>query len=166
MPLMAREGIWTPPHFWALALNRASEYSRASVPMLPVVAGKAATTQQILTYSMLLVPTSLLPWALGFAGAIYGAAALAYGAIFIALALRLRRSRGTNRRVAQHLFVFSIFYLFSLFAVLLISSSGDRWSPISSAHCVPAAAGSLDAKCLLHATTTARSSEGIRADEG
>jgi protoheme IX farnesyltransferase len=64
--------LWTPPHFWALAINRSDEYARAGVPMLPVVAGRAATTQQILIYSFLLVPISLLPWILGFAGPIYG----------------------------------------------------------------------------------------------
>src|SRR5262249_22743784 len=61
--------LWTPPHFWALSLNRADEYARAGVPMLPVVAGRAKTTRQILIYSSLLFPVSLLPWALGFAGA-------------------------------------------------------------------------------------------------
>ena len=85
--------LWTPPHFWALSLNRADEYRRAGVPMLPVVAGRAATTLQILIYSVLLVPTSLLPWALGYAGALYGVVALASGAVFLALALQLRRSQ-------------------------------------------------------------------------
>ena len=64
--------LWTPPHFWALSLNRADEYARAGVPMLPVVAGRAATTRQILIYSVALAPISMLPWVLGFAGAIYG----------------------------------------------------------------------------------------------
>jgi protoheme IX farnesyltransferase len=59
--------LWTPPHFWALSLNRADEFARAGVPMLPIVAGRAATTHQILIYSALLVPISLLPWVLGFA---------------------------------------------------------------------------------------------------
>ena len=79
--------LWTPPHFWALSLNRTDEYARAGVPMLPVVAGRAATTRQILIYCIVLFPISLLPWALGFAGSIYGAAAAVCGAIFIALAL-------------------------------------------------------------------------------
>src|SRR4029077_18867193 len=61
--------LWTPPHFWALSLNRADEYGRAGVPMLPVVAGRAATTRQIVIYSVLLLPVSLLPWGLGFADA-------------------------------------------------------------------------------------------------
>src|SRR5262249_2426309 len=95
--------LWTPPHFWALSLNRAEEYARAGVPMLPVVAGRAATTRQILIYSILLFPVSLLPWALGFAGAIYGASVAVCGAIFIALALQLARSKAFYRRPAHRL---------------------------------------------------------------
>ena len=97
--------------------------------MLPVVAGRAATTRQILIYSVLLVPASLLPWVLGFAGTIYGATAAVCGAIFIALACRLSRSRGTDRRAAHRLFVFSISYLFVLFAALL---AGQRRSMAAS----------------------------------
>jgi heme o synthase len=125
--------LWTPPHFWALSLNRADEYRRAGVPMLPVVAGRAATTLQILIYSVLLVPTSLLPWALGYAGALYGVVALASGAVFLALALQLRRSQQSDRQAAQRLFLFSISYLFLLFAALLSSSIGDRSSWKASA---------------------------------
>src|SRR5712675_1378316 len=77
--------LWTPPHFWALSLNRSDEYARAGVPMLPVIAGRAATTRQILIYSVLLVPISVLPWALGFAGTIYAATAIVSGAILVAL---------------------------------------------------------------------------------
>src|SRR5882724_6623278 len=68
--------LWTPPHFWSLSLNRVDEYARAGVPMLPVVAGRAATTRQILIYSALLVQSSVLPWALGFAGTVYGVTVL------------------------------------------------------------------------------------------
>jgi protoheme IX farnesyltransferase len=118
--------LWTPPHFWALSLNRAEEYARAGVPMLPVVTGTAKTTQQILIYSVLLVPTSMLPWALGFAGTIYGATAAISGAMFIALALRLVRSSEADRRPAHRLFAFSIVYLFALFAALLINSSSHQ----------------------------------------
>src|SRR6266436_5521243 len=118
--------MWTPPHFWALSLNRRDEYARAGVPMLPVVAGRAATKRQILLYSLLLVPASLLPCVLGFAGAFYGAIAAISGALFIALALRLSRSRRGDAPVAQHLFVFSIAYLFLLFAALLASHGGGR----------------------------------------
>ena len=120
--------LWTPPHFWPLSLNRADEYRRAGVPVLPVVAGRAATTLQILIYSVLLVPTSLLPWALGYAGALYGVVALASGAVFLALALQLRRSQQSDRQAAQRLFLFSISYLFLLFGALLASSIGDQSS--------------------------------------
>jgi len=116
--------LWTPPHFWALALNRADDYARAGVPMLPVVAGRAATTRHILVYSILLVPISLLPWGLGLAGAIYGVAAVTCGALFVGLALRLRRAGAFYRRPAHLLFGFSIVYLFVLFAALLADSGG------------------------------------------
>ena len=112
--------LWTPPHFWALALNRSDDYARAGVPMLPVVAGRAATTRQILVYSALLVLASELPWALGFAGAIYGAVATVCGALFLLLAVQLNNSIGADRRTAHRLFLFSISYLFVLFAALLI----------------------------------------------
>jgi protoheme IX farnesyltransferase len=120
--------LWTPPHFWALSLNRADEYGRAGVPMLPVVAGRTATTRQILIYSVVLMPISVLPWALGFAGALYGATAIACGALFVALALQLHSTRETDRQAAQRLFVFSISYLFLLFAALLADSISDRSS--------------------------------------
>jgi len=135
--------LWTPPHFWALSLNRSDEYARAGVPMLPVVAGKVATTRQIVIYSFLLVPTSLMPWALGFAGTLYGATALVLGAIFAGLSLRLHRSRLTNRQAAHRLFVFSISYLFLLFAALLINSSGDQWSSVISTRAARAANGPI-----------------------
>jgi protoheme IX farnesyltransferase len=138
--------LWTPPHFWALSLNRTNEYARAGVPMLPVVAGRAATTRQILIYSVLLVPISVLPWMLGFAGALYGAIALVGGATFVALALRLYRSRGTNRQAAHRLFVFSISYLFLLFAALLLNSSGNRWSSTISTLGARAADGPVQAE--------------------
>jgi protoheme IX farnesyltransferase len=117
--------LWTPPHFWALSLNRVDEYARAGLPMLPVVAGRAATTRQILIYSILLFPTSLLPWALGFAGAIYGATAATLGTTFIVFALRLAGG-GTERRPAHRLFAFSIVYLFVLFAALLAGHLGAK----------------------------------------
>jgi heme o synthase len=118
--------LWTPPHFWALALNRTDDYARAGVPMLPVVAGRAATTRQILVYSGLLTLASELPWVLGFAGTIYGATAASCGALFVLLAVQLNRSTGGDRRAAQRLFLFSIFYLFVLFAALLIDHDGAR----------------------------------------
>jgi heme o synthase len=123
--------FWTPPHFWALALNRADDYARAGVPMLPVVAGRAATTRQILIYSLLLVPASGLPWLLGFAGAIYGAIAAIFGALFLLLAFQLDRGIGGNRLAAHRLFAFSIFYLFMLFAALLFDHHSGSFSQMS-----------------------------------
>src|SRR5215813_1043959 len=115
--------LWTPPHFWALSLNLAGEYARAGVPMLPVVAGRTETKRQILLYSVLLVAISLMPWALGFAGAVYGAAAAMLGAILVFLAWQVRRSDDKERRPARRLFVFSMLYLVLLFGVLLINAA-------------------------------------------
>jgi protoheme IX farnesyltransferase len=126
--------LWTPPHFWALALNRTDDYARAGVPMLPVVAGRPATTRQILIYSGLTVLASELPWVFGFAGTVYGAIAGICGALFLLLALLLDRSIGADRRAAHRLFAFSIFYLFVLFAALLIDHRGDSFSPLRSSH--------------------------------
>jgi protoheme IX farnesyltransferase len=126
--------LWTPPHFWALALNRRDDYACAGVPMLPVVAGRAATTRQILIYSGLLVLASELPWVLGFAGAIYSAIAAICGALFLLLALQLHSSIEADRRTAHRLFVFSISYLFVLFAALLIDHGGESFSSMRSSH--------------------------------
>ncbi|MEH2613555.1 heme o synthase [Bradyrhizobium sp. AZCC 1693] len=114
--------LWTPPHFWALSLNLAGEYARAGVPMLPVVAGRAETKRQIVLYSVVLAAVSLLPWALGFAGAIYGAAAAMLGAIMIFLSWQVRRSNDRERQPARRLFVFSLLYLVLLFGVLLMNA--------------------------------------------
>jgi len=114
--------LWTPPHFWALSLNLAGEYARAEVPMLPVIAGRAETKRQILLYSVLLAVVSLLPWALGFAGAIYGAAAAMLGAIMIFLSWQVRRSNDEERQPARRLFAFSVLYLVLLFGVLLMDA--------------------------------------------
>ena len=126
--------LWTPPHFWALALNRTDDYARAGVPMLPVVAGRAATTRQILIYSGLLALASELPWEMGFAGALYGAVAAICGALFLLLAAQLNRSTRDDRHAAQRLFLFSIFYLFALFAALLIDHGGESPSSMRSPH--------------------------------
>jgi protoheme IX farnesyltransferase len=117
--------LWTPAHFWALSLNHAGEYACADIPMLPVVAGRVETKKQILLYSTLLLPTSAMPWILGFAGAIYGAIAVILGTGMILLAVRLRRSdSGTETRAANRMFGFSIVYLFLLFGALLADASG------------------------------------------
>jgi protoheme IX farnesyltransferase len=146
--------LWTPPHFWALALNRADDYARAGIPMLPVVAGRAATTRQILIYSGLLALASELPWVLGFAGAIYGAIVAICGALFLLLALRLNRSTGADRRAPHRLFVFSIVYLFVLFAALLIDHGGGSFSLMRSRH-AGRTVGSVHAELLPGAVRSA-----------
>jgi len=110
---------WTPPHFWALAIVRAGDYRRAKIPALPVVAGEQATIRQIVGYTTLLVPISLLPWFLGFATPVYGAVAITVGAVMLVLAMGLARSSANRRRTAGYLFAFSISYLVFLFAALL-----------------------------------------------
>jgi protoheme IX farnesyltransferase len=114
--------VWTPPHFWALALLRADEYARAGIPMLPVVAGERETRRQILLYSILLAPVGALPWLLGYAGAVYGVLSIVAGILFVTAAWRLSRAPEgeATERAAKGLFAYSILYLVLLFAVLLI----------------------------------------------
>src|SRR5262249_60944979 len=106
--------------------NLRAHCAGAGVPRLRVVAARAATTRQILIYSVLLLPVSLLPSALGFAGTIYAATAVFSGATFLVLAWRLHRGGAAERRDASRLFVFSIVYLSVLFAALLADHGGDR----------------------------------------
>jgi protoheme IX farnesyltransferase len=112
--------FWTPPHFWALSLNRLDDYKRAGIPALSVVSGTSRTQRAILTYTCVLVPISLLPWLLGLASPFYAAVAAGSGVIMTALALRLRRSREPHREAASRLFAFSICYLVLLFGELLM----------------------------------------------
>ena len=110
--------FWTPPHFWALSLYRASDYAKAGVPMLPVVAGARETKKQMLAYTLVLWPIALAPALMGVAGWLYGAAALGLSALFTWAALRVWRDAGD--RSAKQMFAFSILYLFLLFALLLL----------------------------------------------
>jgi protoheme IX farnesyltransferase len=113
--------LWTPPHFWALALAGSEDYARANVPMLPVVKGARATRNQILLYSLLVAPLAVAPYGLGLTGPIYGAVAAAGGVGFIALAIMLWRSpQQTERMNALRLFAYSIFYLFAIFTALAV----------------------------------------------
>jgi heme o synthase len=146
--------LWTPPHFWALSLNCSDEYERARIPMLPVVAGRAATTRQILIYSALLLPTSALPWILGFAGPIYGATAVTCSALLVVLALRLNRSSNGNRPAARRLFVFSISYLFLLFAALLADHVGEPRSTTLSTRDALSGAASIQAETARRSIPT------------
>jgi protoheme IX farnesyltransferase len=113
--------VWTPPHFWALALLIKDSYANARVPMLPVVRGERETARQIVLYSVLLVAVTLSPWAWGSAGLAYVAAALALGSVFVWLAERLRRD--TTPRRAMLLFHYSLLYLALLFAALALDVS-------------------------------------------
>ena len=110
--------MWTPPHFWALSLFAKGDYERVGVPMLPVVAGQRETRKQILIYSLLLAPLAVLPTALGMAGWLYGAVSAGTGCWFVYLALRCWF--GEDMTQPRRLFIFSIFYLFGLFATLLV----------------------------------------------
>jgi heme o synthase len=112
--------FWTPPHFWALALYRTEDYSRAGIPMLPVVNGDPSTRRQILLYTLVLVPLGISPWLLGYTGAIYGTTAIVTGAVMVTLACQVLRERRPAERASRNLFAFSILYLFLLFAVLLV----------------------------------------------
>ena len=114
--------MWTPPHFWALALFVQTDYAKVGIPMLPVVAGEAATRRQILIYAVLLAPLAAAPWAIGGTGAVYGVAAIALSLTFITFALPvgLRKSAPDDAmRPEKRLFGFSILYLFALFAALI-----------------------------------------------
>jgi protoheme IX farnesyltransferase len=112
--------LWTPPHFWALALYRSDDYRRAGVPMLPVVAGPRETKRQMLIYTLLLVPVALAPTLLGSVGWLYGAVALAMSAGFIAHAVAVWQAADDRRghRAARSMFKFSLLYLAILFAAL------------------------------------------------
>jgi protoheme IX farnesyltransferase len=110
--------FWTPPHFWALSLTTGDDYERAGVPMLPVAKGEAATRLQILLYSLVLVPLALAPAFTGLGGVAYLAIAALGGLAFVVLAARLFATK--DRADAKRLFGFSIFYLFALFAALLV----------------------------------------------
>ncbi|GAA0778703.1 protoheme IX farnesyltransferase [Roseibium denhamense] len=113
--------MWTPPHFWALALFKKGDYETAGVPMLPNVAGEMNTRHQILAYSIILAPVGVAPYIMGYAGLAYGIASALLGLVFLVLALDVWRKReGTPaQKACLKLFKFSIFYLFALFALLL-----------------------------------------------
>lgn len=110
--------MWTPPHFWALALFRNRDYTSAGVPMLPVTDGEEATRRHIFAYAVLLALTSLLPLIIGMSGWLYGAAALYFGARFTHLCWQLYRAY--DERLAKRTFGFSILYLFGMLGAILL----------------------------------------------
>lgn len=113
--------LWTPPHFWALALFKMRDYGNVGIPMLPNVAGEKATRNQIVFYSLPLAISGVLPWILGFANLAYGVIAIVLGAIFVFHAFQVWRAQGAhNMKAEKKLFGFSIIYLFLLFSALLL----------------------------------------------
>jgi protoheme IX farnesyltransferase len=118
--------LWTPPHFWSLALFVRGDYANAGVPMLPVTHGARVTRGQILAYTPPLIGVSLVPWAMHLTGAIYGMTAAILGAVFMALAVAVFRNSATDpaaMRPERRLFAFSVLYLFVMFGALV----ADRW---------------------------------------
>ena len=113
--------VWTPPHFWALAIFRREDYARALVPMLPVTHGVSYTRWQILLYTLLLVVATVLPWAVGMSGVFYLGGALVLGAMFLWYAWRLLDP--PDEFFAMRVFNYSVVYLMALFAFLL----ADHW---------------------------------------
>ena len=120
--------LWTPPHFWALALYRSDDYRRAGVPMLPVVVGPRETKRQMLIYTLLLVPVALAPTLLGAVGWVYGAVALAMSLAFVGYAIRVWRTADdeTGHPAARAMFRFSLLYLAVLFAALPLDLAASR----------------------------------------
>ena len=118
--------LWTPPHFWALSLFVRSDYAAAGIPMLPVVAGIPNTRRQIFLYTLPMVAAAVAPWPLGLAGETYGISAAILSFVFVVLSGRVAASTTTEPAQMgpeKHLFAYSVFYLFALFAVLV----ADRW---------------------------------------
>ena len=123
--------LWTPPHFWALALFKVKEYGAAGIPMLPNVAGRASTRRQIFLYSLVLVPCGVAPWLLGFSGPVYGVVSALLGANFLRHAYAVLRMSDTDAAMlpAKKLFRFSIVYLFALFTLLLAEGVYQSFLP-------------------------------------
>jgi len=120
--LFALVFLWTPPHFWALALYINTDYARAGVPMLPAVAGNRVTRGQIMLYTVPMVIAAIAPWPMGLTGAIYGVGATALSLIFALLALRVGLSREDDQakmKPERQLFAFSILYLFGVFGLVV-----------------------------------------------
>ena len=114
--------MWTPPHFWALALVKARDYERVGVPMMPNVKGPDRTRLEILVYSLALAPLGVAPWLTGAGGRLYGLAAFGLGLGMIWHAVRVFRTRegGVANKRAMAMFGFSILYLFALFGILVV----------------------------------------------
>lgn len=113
--------LWTPPHFWALSLYHNEEYSKAGVPMMPVVRGLEYTKKQIFLYSLTLLPMTLAPWALGYCGHLYGASGVLLNGFFLYLAYGVLKSH--EIKPAKKLFGYSILYLFCIFLSMILDKA-------------------------------------------
>ncbi|MFO1124591.1 MAG: heme o synthase [Methylocystis sp.] len=124
--------LWTPPHFWSLALLKSEEYGRAGVPMLPNVAGEDRTRLEILIYALALAPLGVAPWLLGFASLAYGLASIGFGVALVAAAAAVFRKREGEaaRAAARRMFLFSILYLFVLFLALVVEQTAHIFALI------------------------------------
>ncbi|PBB25660.1 MULTISPECIES: heme o synthase [unclassified Mesorhizobium] len=118
--------LWTPPHFWALALFKVGDYAAAGIPMMPNVAGPASTRRQILAYALLLAPVGVLPWLFGYTSGYYGIASAALGVGFIWHSWKVLAASETELKPAKALFAYSILYLFAIFAALLADTIAMR----------------------------------------
>ena len=121
--------LWTPPHFWALALFVRSDYAAAGIPMMPVVAGETSTRRQILFYAVIMAIGAIAPWPLGYTGALYGWTAVILSAVFVALSVQVgtrTTGEGDLMQPEKRLFAFSIAYLFILFGAVV----ADHWFPL------------------------------------
>jgi len=121
--------LWTPPHFWALALFVRSDYAAAGIPMMPVVAGETSTRRQILFYALIMAAAAIAPWPLGYTGALYGWAAVILSAVFVLLSIQVgtrRTGEGDTMQPEKRLFAYSIAYLFILFGAVV----ADHWWPL------------------------------------
>ena len=121
--------LWTPPHFWALALFVRSDYAAAGIPMMPVVAGEKSTRRQILVYALIMAAAAIAPWPLGYTGALYGWTAVILSALFVALSFQVgtrTTGEGDLMQPEKRLFAYSIAYLFILFGAVV----ADHWWPL------------------------------------
>ena len=121
--------LWTPPHFWALALFVRSDYAAAGIPMMPVVAGEASTRRQILFYALIMAAAAIAPWPLDYTGALYGWTAVVLSAVFVLLSIQVgtrTTGEGDTMQPEKRLFAYSIAYLFILFGAVV----ADHWWPL------------------------------------
>ncbi len=116
--------LWTPSHFWALSLYKSSDYKKAKIPMLPIISGTKTTKVNILFYALMMLPAIIAPYFLNFASVFYLAISSTMSAYYVYLCLRLYRSKiaSMSNKIARKIFIYSIFYLFFIFLILLIDN--------------------------------------------